>query len=201
MANLTNNTTVLTQIKKALEQAIALGVDSSDATATAEHILKGYSAYTAQGKVWGEGQTYSEAYEEAVRKIKVLGIQANADSVATTNYSEPEDTKMYIISAFTNKMIGNTSYNWEQDVICETDSVDRLHSVVLTNTHPTLKVNVYMHMICNVVDDYTTKSTDFYKCVSILPSSSVTFSEQVDPITNVSYLWITSVEGLVWKEV
>lgn len=90
MSNLTNNTIRLQEVINLLQDKIAGGTDTSDATATADEIFAGETAYGAEGKVTG---TFTIDNELTIQDGLITQIATALQNKATGGSPTPTQEK------------------------------------------------------------------------------------------------------------
>ena len=177
--------------------SIQTGIDTSDATATADDILLGKTAYAKGEKLTGTIETYAGEGGETVNKLAAIVdgtlTEITADDLAGA--TKIRDHAFYYFKSLTSITIPNSVKSIDSDAFSYCSS---LRSVIIPNSVTIIKSNSFYHCesLTTVIipNSVTSIGINAFRICKVL--TTVTISNGVKSIGDYAFYYCTSLTNI-----
>lgn len=154
---------------RAIAQAIRSGFQSSTTTYTTTQMPAGVIAMYNEGVSRGYDEGYAdgkaEGGDDTLKAYIPIIIQDGAIEITATNY---DNLIAYSVSDFEYATVGNTIYNWTDEITVSVSNTASSITVTAENRNP----NLYVTVCVKATARNSSATTHYYIYVVVPPSSS-----------------------------
>jgi hypothetical protein len=181
---------------RAIAKAIRSGFQSSTSTYTTAQMPAGIIAMYNEGVSRGYDEGYadgkSEGGDDTLKAYIPIIIQDGAIEITASNY---DNLIAYSVSDFEYATVGNTIYNWTDEITVSASYKPTSITVTAENRNP----NLYVTVCVNANIEKTSSTTHYYIYVVVPPLSSnsktKTFSRNLGTLSYTTQYLKYSING------